>query len=72
MKNGEILDFIKSDIYFTKGEFERAYYRPIEVLDGINIEMVDDEFFKKWVAINFHNIFVKWMNAFYEKIASLI
>ena len=72
MKNNEILDFIKSDDYFNKTEFNKVNYRPIEVLDGIDIEALDGEFFKKWIAINFNVIFNNSLNLFYEKIASLI
>ena len=72
MKNNEILNFIKNDEYFNKSEYEKAAYRPLEVLEGINIETLDEEFFKNWIRINFNNIFVKWLNEFYEKITSLI
>ena len=72
MKNTEILDFISSDIYFNSEKFEKAYYRPLEILDGIDIEALDDKFFSIWEKINFNNIFIKWMNAFYDKIALLI
>ena len=72
MKNNEILNFIKNDEYFNKPEYEKAAYRPLEVLEGINIETLDEEFFKNWIRINFNNIFVKWLNEFYEKITSLI
>ena len=72
MKNNEILDFIKIEYYFNKTEFNKVNYRPIEVLDGIDIEALDNEFFRKWTAINFNVIFNNSLNLFYEKISSLI
>ena len=72
MKNNEILDFIKSDIYFIQKGLDKEYYRPLEILDGINIETLDDKFFITWLPINFNNIYEKRMNSFYDKILSLI
>ena len=72
MKNNEVLNFIKIDDYFNKPEFDKAIYRPIEVLDGIDIETLDEAFFKNWIKINFNMIFNKCIYQFYEKIASLI
>ena len=72
MKNNEILDFIKSDIYFNSNKFEKSFYRPIEILDKIDIEKIDEKFFITWNNINFSNIFGKNINSFYEKIAGLI
>ena len=71
MKNNEILDFIKSDIYFNSNKFEKSFYRPIEILDKIDIEKIDEKFFITWNNINFSNIFGKNINSFYEKIAGL-
>ena len=72
IRNNEILEFISNDLYFNSERFEKPYYRPLEVLDGIDIENLDDKFFKIWNSMNFNNIFKKWMNDFYEKISSLI
>ena len=72
IKNKEILDFIKSDTYFISKEFDKKFYRPLEVLDGIDIETLDENFFIAWEAIDFDNIFGSYKKEFYDKILSLI
>ena len=72
MKNNEILDFIKSDIYFNSNIYDKSYYRPLDILDNIDIEKIDDKFFEVWLTMNFNNIFGKSINNFYNKITGLI
>ena len=72
MKNNEILDFIKSDIYYNSNQYDKSFYRPLEVLDKIDIEKIDDKFFVTWVTMKFNNIFGKAINNFYDKITGLI
>ena len=72
IKNNAILDFINSDIYFKLPGFEKDYYRPLDIFDGIEIENLDDKFFISWHIIDFKKIYIKRLNAFYEKITSLI
>ena len=54
IKNNAILDFIDSDIYFKLPEFEKDYYRPLDIFDGIEIENLDDKFFIHWYKIDFN------------------
>ena len=72
MKNNGILDFITTDIYFTSPEFEKKDYRPLDVLDGIDIETLDEKFFINWYKIDFNKIFIENMDNFYKRIISLI
>ena len=67
MKNNEILDFIKSDIYFNLKNFEKLYYRPLTIFDNVNIETLDEKFFQNWSTINFSKMFSFCMNEFYKK-----
>ena len=72
MENISILDFITSDIYFISEGYEKLFYRPLEVFDGINIETIDDNFFNRWKEVEFNKIYKKSMEEFYKKIISLI
>ena len=72
MKNNEILDFIKSDLYFNDKSFDKKFYRPLEIFDNINIETLDEKFFNNWCTINFNKMFSFCMNDFYKKLASKI
>jgi hypothetical protein len=72
MNNNEILDFIKSDLYFTDKRFEKKFYRPLEIFDNINIETLDEKFFNNWCTINFNKMFSFCMNDFYIKLTDKI
>ena len=72
LKNLEILDFIKSDIYYNSNDFDKSFYRPLEILNKIDIETVDVKFFCTYNTIKFNNIFGKRMNDFYQRLCSLI
>ena len=72
IKNISILEFIKSDIFFTSDEYKKIDYRPLEVFDGIDIETLDDKFFIIWHKMNFKKMYSKNMDKFNEKILSLI
>ena len=72
MKNNEILSFIKSDYYFNNQNFEKSFYRPVEIFDNINIETLDEAFFKNWCTINFNKMFSFCMNDFYIKLTDKI
>ena len=52
LKNIELLDFIESDIYFNDKKYESLIYRPLYVFNSIDLETIDDNFFKKWSKIN--------------------
>ena len=49
LKNEALLDFIENeDIYFKDNKYENKKYRTLEVLNGIDLETVDDKFYEKW------------------------
>ena len=72
MKNKKILDFIKSDIYFTNPQFDKDFYRPIEILKGIDIETLEENFFGTWETMDFDKIFIQSMKSFYDIIVGLV
>ena len=70
----EILSFIKSDKYYLYKIYNKKIYRPLEILDGIDISLIEDkkDFFKTWNSINFYPMFDSQFEDFLEKISSLI
>ena len=74
IKNIKIIEFIKTDVYFLNKNYNKKLYRPLEILDGINISLIEDkkQFFKKWNDINFYSMFESQIEDFLKKIASLI
>jgi len=74
IKNMEILNFIKADIFFQDKRFNKKIYRPLEIFDGIDISLIEDKnkFVKKWKSCNFYLMFESQLEDFLKKVASLI
>ena len=74
IKNIEILKFIKADIFYLDKNYVKKMYRPLEILDGIDISIIEDKnkFFKTWNTINFYPMFEPQFEDFLKKISSLI
>jgi len=74
MKNIQVLGFIKRDIYYMDKNYNKKKYRPLEILDGIDISLIEDKknFFKSWNIINFYPMFDSQFEDFSKKISSLI
>ena len=74
MKITQILKFIKNDIYYLDKNYNKTKYRPLDILDGIDLSLIEDkkDFFKNWNNINFYPMFDTQFEAFSKKIASLI
>ena len=72
MKNNEILKFIKNDIFFTSNKYKKDYFRPLTILNKINIESIDEQFFNIWHTIKFNEIYSEWKDEFYNTLADLI
>ena len=73
MKNIQVLGFIKRDIYYMDKNYNKKKYRPLEILDGIDISLIEDKknFFKSWNIINFYPMFDSQFEDFSKKISSL-
>ena len=58
LKNEALIDFIENeDVYFKDKTHESKKDRPLEVLNGINLETVDDKFYEKWNSSSIFKIF---------------
>ena len=74
IKNVEILDFIKADVFFQDKRYNKKIYRPLDIFDGIDISLIVDKnkFVKKWKSCNFYLMFESQLEDFLKKVASLI
>ena len=76
IKNMEILNFIQSDKYFYDKQFNQKKDRPLEIFDGIDISLMENEeknkFFNKWIQCNFYSKFESQLDEYLKKVASLI
>ena len=70
LKNLNLLEFLKIDIYYHDKKYENK--RNIDILDGIDISSLEKNFFLTWKQINFYFIFKNNFNDFMRKIALLI
>ena len=70
LKNINLLEFIKTDVYFHDKKYENK--RSIDIIDGIDISSLENNFFITWKNINFEMIFKNNYNNFIKKIALLI
>ena len=72
LKNIELLGFISTDNFYNDDSHKSKEDRSLEILDGIDINSLDETFFKKWKKIPWDKIFENQFNEFLEKIASFI
>ena len=72
IKNIKVLDFIINDDYYQSNYFNKTFYRPLDIFDGIDISSLEEDFFIKWKQINFYLMFDIQLPEFLKKISSLI
>ena len=77
LKNKELLDFITKDEYYQNQKYDKKIYRILDIFDGIDIlllneETIKEEFFNNWERMNFDKMFDSQFYEFIEKIGSLI
>ena len=57
LNNNDILEFIENDSIFKDKHLNDKIFRPISILEGIEIENINEEFYKKWKKINILKLF---------------
>ena len=72
LKNMEILNFIEKDAYYMEKMYKNSNYRSVEILTGIDIPLINDEFLNKWKKLNLFEIFQNQKEAFLNKVCSLV
>ena len=72
LKNKNLLQFIVNDEYYNSPAYKKKIYRSLDILKGIDISTLDDDFYKQWKKIKWEDIFPDEFNLFYEKILEFI
>ena len=72
LKNKQLLDFIRQDVFYQSKLYKNPMYKPLNVFDGIDILTLDDKFYENWRKMEFYKIFEANFSDFTDKIASLI
>ena len=72
LKNNNVLDFISKDEIFNNNISKKKDDNLLEIFDGIDINSLENDFFKNWKKINFPKIFNYDFTSFLNKISSLI
>ena len=57
LKNEELLFFINIDIYFSNPKCASKYYRPLEIVNGLDFEEMNENFINEWNASNIYKIY---------------
>ena len=52
--------------------YEKPFYRPLDILDGIDISSIKENFFEEWKQINFYKIFDHQLDEFLKKVSLFI
>ena len=73
MKNLDLLNFIKKDEFlFKNNDDEKHEILSLDIFNGIDIHMINDEFLKIWKEIKWLELFKNSEKDFYLKISNLI
>ena len=72
LNNIELLNFIEKDTYYKDKQYLNSDNRTVDILSGIDIATVNEEFLKKWKELKFFEIFKNKKDLFIDKVCSLI
>ena len=72
IKNIEVLNFLSKDEYYNSSYYKNIIYRSLDILKGIDISSLNDDFFEKWKKTNLNNIFSEQYNSFCQIIIDKI
>ena len=48
LKNEDLIEFINMDLYFIDNKYAYKYYRPLDIVKGLDFDTMTDDFFKIW------------------------
>ena len=71
-KNNDILEFIKKDEYYNSKEYNKKIYRSLDILNGLDINSFDDQFYSNWKTIDWQYTFDEQYYEFIKKVSDLI
>ena len=57
LKNEDLIEFINTDMYFVDNKYAYKYYRPLDIVKGLDFDTMTDNFFKIWNSSNIFKIY---------------
>ena len=57
LKNNDLLYFIINDVFYNSPSYNKKIYRSLDILKGIDISSLDDNFYKQWKIIKWEQFF---------------
>ena len=72
LKNIDLLDIVQKDNIYYDDKYNKNDLRSLDILNGIEIESLNIEFFDKWNIMKFEECFKNNMDLFFKKITLLI
>ena len=73
MKNIEILNFISRDAYYNDSNYVKKVYRPLDILNGLDVGSFNDEFYSEWKKFDWSKIFdEQYVAGFLPKVSNFI
>ena len=57
LKNEDLIKFVNMDLYFIDNKYAYKYYRPLDIVRGLDFDTMTDEFFKIWNSSNIFEIY---------------
>ena len=70
--NMEILNFMEKDVYYKENKYKKSNQRSVDILSGIDIALINDEFINKWKSLKLFSVFQNKQETFINKVCSLI
>jgi len=72
LKNMEILNFIRSDNFYDSDDYSSRKKRSLFIINGLDINYFDEQFYLGWKKIKWKEIFEKNYNDFINKVLELV
>ena len=72
INNIEILNFIEKDNYYNDKTYQINKHISVDILTGINISLINDDFLKQWKKLKMFTIFEYQEKEFITKVCSLV
>ena len=72
LKNNDILEFIKNDAYYNSKEYNKKIYRSLDILNDLDINSFDDQFYSNWKTIDWYYTFDEQYFDFIKRVSDLI
>ena len=74
LENKDLLNFIRNDDYYNdSNKYGKKIHRPLEILNGLNVDSFDDEFYIEWKKIDWSKMFDdQYVGGFLSRVSNFI